>query len=126
MHRILLREVVIDAPSDSFAATRSFWASALLTDASSVERFPEFTALPGPAALSWVGLQDIGPGRTARYHLDIETDDVEAEVDRLIGLGATRVADGRTWVTLQDPSGLLLDVVPAESPSFATRSRPVE
>jgi hypothetical protein len=31
MHRILLREVVIDAPSETFAATRDFWAAALLT-----------------------------------------------------------------------------------------------
>lgn len=78
MHRILLREVVIDAPSDTFAATRDFWASALLTEARQVELFPEFTALPDPAALPWVGLQDVGES-AARFHLEIETDDVEAE-----------------------------------------------
>lgn len=124
MHRILLREVVIDAPSTTFAATRDFWASALLTEAREVELFPEFTALPDPAALSWVGLQDVGES-AARFHLDIETDDVEAEVARLIALGATKVADGRTWVVMRDPSGLLFDLVPPESPWFEERSRPV-
>jgi glyoxalase superfamily protein len=124
MHRILLREVVIDAPSDTFAATRDFWAAALLTQAREVEEFPEFTALPDPAALSWVGLQDIGEG-AARFHLDIETDDVAAEVRRLTGLGAVKVAEGRTWVVMRDPSGLLFDVVPQESPWFAERSREV-
>ncbi|WP_208739450.1 VOC family protein [Arthrobacter agilis] len=126
MHRILLREVVIDAPSETFAATRDFWAAALLTDAQPVKQFPEFTALPQPAALSWVGLQDIGPARTARYHLDIEADDVNAEVDRLERLGAVQVAVGRTWVSMQDPAGLLFDVVPAESPSFEQHARSVQ
>ncbi|SDD93103.1 VOC family protein [Auraticoccus monumenti] len=124
MHRILLREVVIDAPASTFAATRDFWAAALLTDAQQVAASPEFTALRAPAALSWVGLQEIG-GTEARYHLDIETDDVEAEVARLTGLGAVEVASGRTWVVMRDPAGLLFDVVPQESPWFAERSHEV-
>jgi catechol 2,3-dioxygenase-like lactoylglutathione lyase family enzyme len=124
MHRILLREVVIDAPSETFAATRDFWAAALSAQARQVEESPEFTALPGAASMSWVGLQDIGPGQ-ARYHLDIETDDVEAEVARLTGLGAVMVSEGRSWVVMRDPSGLLFDVVPHESPWFDERSQEV-
>jgi glyoxalase superfamily protein len=124
MHRILLREVVIDAPTDTFTQTRDFWAAALLTEARQVENFPEFTALPDSASLAWVGLQDIGSD-AARFHLDIETDDVEAEVARLTGLGAVKIADGRAWVTMRDPSGLLFDVIEFESPCFAERSREV-
>lgn len=124
MHRILLREVVIDAPTETFAAVRAFWAAALLAEDHQVVDFPEFTALRHSASMSWVGLQDIGNG-AARFHLDIETDDVDAEVARLIGLGAVKVADGRTWVVLRDPSGLLFDVVPHESPWFAQRAREV-
>jgi catechol 2,3-dioxygenase-like lactoylglutathione lyase family enzyme len=122
MHRILLREVVVDAPDETFAATRDFWAAALLTEARLVEDHPEFTALEQPAALSVVGLQNIGEGQ-ARFHVDLETDDVEAEVARLIGLGAEQVSIGRTWVVLRDPAGLLLCVVPAETAEFAERSR---
>jgi Glyoxalase-like domain len=122
MHRILLREVVIDAPDETFAATRDFWAAALLTRARLVEDYPEFTALEDPAALSVVGLQNIREDQ-ARFHLDLETDDVAAEVARLIGLGAEEVSHGRTWVVLRDPAGLLLCVVPAESPDFPERSR---
>jgi hypothetical protein len=47
-----------------------------------------------------------------RVHLDIyfDTDDREAEVRRLIGLGASHLWDGKqgpvhTWVTLADPEG---------------------
>jgi hypothetical protein len=124
MHRILLREVVVDAPTDTFAATRDFWAAALLAEAREIEQHPEFTALRDPAAMSWVGLQEIGEGE-GRFHLDIETDDIPAEVARLTSLGATKVADGRAWVVMQDPSGLLFDVAPPASPWFAERSREV-
>ena len=48
-----------------------------------------------------------------------------AEVDRLVRLGAEEVSRGRTWVVLRDPAGLLLCVVPHESPDFAERSREV-
>ena len=124
MHRILLREIVIDAPSTAFPAVREFSAAALLTEARQVERYPEFTGLVDPAALPVVGLQDISD--RARFHVDLETDDVTAEVARLVRLGAEEVSRGRTWVVLRDPAGLLLCVVPAESPDFLTRSRPVD
>lgn len=124
MHRILLREVVIDAPEEVFAATREFWAAALLTQARQVARYPEFTALEDPASLSVVGLQNIGADR-ARFHLDLETDDVAAEVARLVKLGAEEVSRGRAWVVLRDPAGLLVCVVPGESSDFTERSREV-
>lgn len=46
-----------------------------------------------------------------RMHLDIETPYVEAEVDRLVALGASRLEDGpraehgSTWVVMADPEG---------------------
>ena len=44
-----------------------------------------------------------------RVHLDLVTSDREAEVERLVGLGATRLADhdewGHVWTTLADPAG---------------------
>ncbi len=124
MHRILLREVVIDVPRELFAATRDFWAAALSAEARRVPDYPEFTSLRDPAALSWVGLQEIGDGEP-RLHFDIESDDVDAEVARLTGLGAEKVADRENLVVMRDPSGLLFDVLRPESPEFAKRSREV-
>jgi hypothetical protein len=44
-----------------------------------------------------------------RMHVDVAAPDRETEVDRLIQLGATRVADfdewGYVWTVLQDPEG---------------------
>jgi len=124
MHRILLREVVIDAPTETFAATRDFWAAALLAEARPLENHTEFAALDGPASLPMVGFQDIGADR-ARVHLELETDDVPAEVARLVRLGAEEVSRHSGWVVLRDPAGLLLCVGQPESPDFAERSREV-
>ena len=44
-------------------------------------------------------------------HFDIEVADIEAEADRLVDLGATRVSEapcsehGSTWVLMTDPEG---------------------
>jgi predicted enzyme related to lactoylglutathione lyase len=44
-----------------------------------------------------------------RLHLDLAAPDVEAEVARLVELGAARVADteeyGYTWTVMADPEG---------------------
>lgn len=96
MHRILMREVVVNAPAETFAQNRDFWAAALAADAEQVVEFPEFTGLRNPASLSWVGLQEIDSGE-ARFHLDIETDDVAAEVVRssVVAFGPVRDRSGR-------------------------------
>jgi hypothetical protein len=54
----------------------------------------------------------------SRVHLDIETDDIEAEVRRLEGLGATRVRQVQTWWVLEAPTGQRFCVVSASSPRF--------
>ena len=50
-----------------------------------------------------------------RVHVDLATEDLEAELERVVGLGATRVADydesGTRWTTLSDPAGNEFDVV---------------
>lgn len=59
---------------------------------------------------TWLSVRVSEP-KTAknRLHLDLAAPDVEAEVARLVGLGATRVADtdeyGYTWTVMADPEG---------------------
>jgi Glyoxalase-like domain len=54
------------------------------------------------------------PGKN-RVHVDLGAPDLEGEVDRLLTLGATRLADveegGYRWTTLADPEGNEFDVV---------------
>jgi hypothetical protein len=49
-----------------------------------------------------------------RVHLDLRAADVEAEVARLIGLGARELARVEYWVVLADPEGNEFDVLPVK------------
>lgn len=85
---------------------------------------PEFVGLTEPASLAHVGLQDVGDAPAA-VHLDIETDDVDAEVARLVALGATEKFRHRSWVVMNDPAGIAFCVTPPDSDEFDTRARTV-
>jgi catechol 2,3-dioxygenase-like lactoylglutathione lyase family enzyme len=45
-----------------------------------------------------------------QFHLDLMIDGYEAAAERAVGLGATRLATGPTWVTLADPAGHPFDL----------------
>jgi hypothetical protein len=59
----------------------------------------------------------------SRVHLDIETDDIEAEVRRLEALGATRVVQTGSWWVMQAPTGQRFCVVRAASKGFDADAR---
>jgi hypothetical protein len=54
----------------------------------------------------------------SRVHLDIETDDVEAETSRLEGLGARRIAKVKTWWVMEAPTGQRFCVVRPQRADF--------
>jgi hypothetical protein len=59
---------------------------------------------------TWMFVKTLGPKIAKnRMHLDVMTPDPEAEVARLVGLGATRVSDveeyGYSWTVMADPEG---------------------
>ena len=45
-----------------------------------------------------------------QFHLDLLVDGHEAAAERAVALGATRLADGATWITLADPAGHPFDI----------------
>ena len=53
-------------------------------------------------------------------HLDIHTDDLDAEVARLEKLGAERVQQVHGWWVMRDPAGLLFCVLPAGRARWTT------
>ena len=61
-----------------------------------------------PALLAFQKVDDPTPGKN-RVHLDLTADDLDTEVDRLVGAGATLVGrrgdESFRWVTLADPDG---------------------
>ena len=113
MHRSRLSTLLIDVPAASAAAGTRFWSAALGKRVSRQPGEPQFhglrDALPG-MVLAVQAVED-----EPRYHVDIETDDVPAEVSRLVALGAAQVSTWQGCHTLRAPGGHLLCVIPVHS-----------
>jgi Glyoxalase-like domain len=111
MHRSTLGAFSLDVPSSHIDQSTAFWSAALATTSRIGTQHPEFRPLEGRFGGLEGFLQDIGE-TPPRVHLDVHTDDVEAEVARLVGLGATEVARHGVWVVLHDPAGMAFCVCP--------------
>ena len=84
---------------------------------------PPFTSLEGGFGGLGAAVQAVDDA--PRYHLDVETDDVEAETARLLALGAVEVSRWLECRTLRVPGGQLLCVIPVHSnpETFAALAR---
>ena len=115
-HYSRVLKVVIDAPSGLHDQELAFWQGAL------GQQLPEVYSAEYHGAilrgtdlmLLMQRLESGGP----RVHLDIHTDDVDAEVARLERLGATREQMVQTWWVMRDPAGLPFCVLPTSPGSL--------
>lgn len=69
----------------------------------------EFQRAPDHVAPRWPGQQ-----RPQQVHLDLQTTDPQAGAEVAVDLGATRLADGPSWITLADPAGHPFDLCQAD------------
>lgn len=113
MHRSRFSTLLIDAAAGEAPAAASFWSSALGVPARAVPGEPQFTSLGEPLPGLHLAVQ--GVDDRPRYHLDIETDDVDAETARLVALGAVRIDQWQGCRILRAPGGHLLCVIPRHS-----------
>lgn len=113
MHRSRLSTLLIDVPADEAPASAAFWSAALGVHAESPPGEPQFRTLQDPVPDLVVAVQAVEDA--ARYHVDIETDDVAAEVERLTQLGAVEVSSWQGCHTLRVPGGQLVCVIPLHS-----------
>jgi catechol 2,3-dioxygenase-like lactoylglutathione lyase family enzyme len=65
----------------------------------------EFQRAPDHVAPQWPGQQ-----RPQQFHLDLQVTDPAAQAERAIGLGASHLRDGATWITMADPAGHPFDL----------------
>jgi Glyoxalase-like domain len=123
VHRSRFSTLLIDAPRADASDSARFWSAALGAPAIPEPGEPQFTALDGAFPELVLAIQAIDG--TPRYHLDIETDDVDAETARLAALGATEVDRWQGCRILRAPGGHLLCVIPLHSDptDFAEHAR---
>jgi hypothetical protein len=110
-HYSRVAKVVVDVPGDSHQQTLEFWQATLGQKLVQSESSPEYHGADLPGQDFEFLLQRLDEG-SARVHLDIHTDDLEAEVSRLERLGARRVRLVRGLWIMQDPAGLPFCVIP--------------
>jgi glyoxalase superfamily protein len=101
MHHSRLSTFVIDCRTENADEAARFWSAALGRRIEGADG--EYRQLAGSADEPILLVQKVDhPGR---IHLDIETDDQEAEVKRLEALGARRIERVKTWWVLEAPTG---------------------
>jgi hypothetical protein len=109
-HYSRVLKVVIDAPPELHDRELAFWQGAgIYSD--------EYhgALLPGSDLMLLLQRLESGP---PRVHLDIHTDDMDAEVARLERLGAERVQPVAGWWVMRDPAGLVFCVLPVSPGSL--------
>lgn len=117
MHKSRLGNIIIDCRTDDIDAAARFWAAAIgRTAETGADPQERYRALEGPPGEMKILVQAVP--HPSRVHLDIETDDVEAEVARLEALGARRVVKTGTWWVMQAPTGQRFCVVRPQRPDF--------
>jgi len=118
MHQSRLCAVLIDCKTSDVDQAARFWAEALgrPVDLKHRNSRGNYRMLETPPDEPIVEIQRVT--HDSRVHIDIETDDIPAEVARLEKLGA-KVADRlKHWVVMEAPTGQRFCVVRVQRPGF--------
>ena len=123
MHKSKLAGFIIDCQTDDLQSAATFWSAALgmATRDLPGEEGRKYVRLMDPESYLDIEVQQVR--HESRVHLDIETDDIEAEVRRLEKLGAKRLEKIHSWWVMQAPTGQKFCVVRVHDKDFATRAR---
>ena len=118
-HRSRLAGFIIDCNTGDLDAAADFWTQALgcsVADRDAGDDIAEYQMLGDTPGDLHIEVQKVA--HPSRLHLDIETDDIEAEVARLEALGAKRVQHVRNrWWVMEAPTGHRFCVVPMDNDS---------
>ncbi len=118
MHRSRLGGLIIDCRTEDFEAAAEFWSQALgCRMVRSIDpadaNYVQLETAPNEPHLE---VQKVD--HESRVHIDIETDDIEAEAARLEKLGAKRLEKIRTWLVMEAPTGQRFCLVKPQRATF--------
>jgi len=117
MHKSRLAGFIIDCDTNDLGAAAEFWSQALgWSRRASNPDDPDYILLDAESVGLHIEVQRVS--HPSRVHLDIETDDIEAEVRRLEDLGAKRVEKIKTWWVMEAPTRQKFCVVRPQSATF--------
>jgi predicted enzyme related to lactoylglutathione lyase len=105
MHRSRLAGFIIDCKTEDLDRAADFWSSALgypLKPPAEEAETAYRQLVTGPDSLH-IEVQRVS--HPSRVHIDIETDDLEAEIARIEALGARCIERIHTWCVMEAPTG---------------------
>jgi predicted enzyme related to lactoylglutathione lyase len=120
-HRSRLAGFIIDCQTDDLDPAAQFWSRALgvtIADADAGDvsgTYQQFGGTPGDLHIEVQKVE-----HPSRVHLDIESDDIDAEAARLEKLGARKIAFVKRWWVMEAPSGHRFCVVRMHHPERGT------
>jgi predicted enzyme related to lactoylglutathione lyase len=122
-HKSKLAGFIIDCNTADLDRAAAFWSGALglASHRPPGEEGQKYVKLLDPRGELQIEVQKVG--HDSRVHLDIEADDVEAEVRRLEALGAKRLKQVKTWWVLEAPTGQRFCVIRKASRGFEEQAR---
>ena len=122
-HRSRFAGFIIDCRTNDLDAAARFWSEALgypIKRDDNDEADVNFIRLDTQSDEITAEVQSVD--HESRVHIDIETDDIEAEAERLEKLGATRVAKIETWLVMEAPTGQRFCLVRPQNASFEAKA----
>ncbi|MGH8032065.1 MAG: VOC family protein [Luteimonas sp.] len=119
-HHSRLSTFVLDCKVDDLKESVDFWSKALGKPVTSYDQDGDgnYAELQVAADEPMLLLQKVD--HPARIHLDIESDDVDAEADRLETLGAKKIEFIKRWWVMEAPSGHRFCVVRQQRDPFGS------
>jgi hypothetical protein len=118
MHRSRLNGILIDCKVENIDSAARFWAEALgrPVDGEHPGTRGNYVMLEDRPDEISIQIQRVD--HESRVHIDIETDDIPAEVARLEKLGASVDQRLERWVVMRAPSGQRFCVVRVQRAGF--------
>jgi predicted enzyme related to lactoylglutathione lyase len=116
-HRSRLAGFIIDCNTDDLDAAADFWSQALgcsIADRDAGDGSAQYQMFGDTPGELHIEVQKVE--HPSRVHLDIESDDVDAEADRLENLGAKKIAFVKRWWVMEAPTGQRFCVVKMHHP----------
>jgi hypothetical protein len=105
MHKSKLAGFIIDCRTDDLGKAADFWGAALGMPVRELAGSEGNTYRRLEDARQRLHIEVQSVDHPSRVHLDIETDDIEAEVRRLERLGARKIRQVSTWWVMEAPTG---------------------
>ena len=101
-HRSRIGVLCVDCKTNDLGPAVEFW-SAMLGVKGELDPDGKYASLNDHKGFPKVILQAVD--HEPRVHLDVETDDQEAEAERLTKLGAKEIARVKRWIVMEAPTG---------------------